>query len=353
MPRGFRAGSPRVPARRARIDNPLVTGAGVGRESDGLKRTAVEGLVRLAFPRARVVDAGRLVDVAGRISLRLTVSGAPSPLLLRAYPSDPAACVGEVAVLRALPGVVPVPVVHHSAPHDDPPWSLFSWLHDGPMPAALRRYSPAAALMLANDLGALLSAVHRVPPLDSCPALPRWTEGMGALLSNGAVEGLGPRLVRSLRDFTLAYGARIDALFDEVSLCHGSLTPSKVIVYASSGVDDRTKLAGWVQWDGRSTFDRPRLDGIVDWASAVNGPSLLDVGSLLRMEHALPAGFADEFAAGYARWDTPLPPDWRWLARCLDLVRLCGLAEHCGEPRLKRIRRLISSTLDTNGRQDR
>lgn len=64
---------------------------------------------------------------------------------------------------------------------------------------------------------------------------------------------------------------------------------------------------------------------VLDWEFAWAGPSLMDVGQLMRWDPPRP--FCDAFARAYERAGNPLPPDWRELANVLDLVNLVGLME--------------------------
>jgi hypothetical protein len=332
----------------------------LGRDGRGpVSLKGAERFVRVAFPNAHLLEAEPLRTGRGRVSLRLTLRGAPSPLLLRVFTAEPTACAREVAVLRALPSLVPVATVCHAEPDADPPWSLFAWLRDGPMNVALRIRALDELLMLASDIGAVLSAVHRIrfersgllrADLSLGEPPPTWSDLMSGQLRGGAGNRLGDEVVARLRAFVARHASEMDGLYEDAALCHGALIPAKVVVYASSGTDDRTKDVGWVNWRGwypgsLLADDRPRLAGIVDWASAFAGPPLFDVGTLLRYDAALPAGFCDSFAEGYARWDAPLPPDWRRLARRLDLVNLCGLVERADERVLARVRYLIEATL--------
>ena len=72
-----------------------------------LKAGQAERFARVAFPDAHVLRVER-VRTGRTKALRLTLCGAPSPLLLRTYAHEPVACARELAALRALPGVVPV-----------------------------------------------------------------------------------------------------------------------------------------------------------------------------------------------------------------------------------------------------
>jgi aminoglycoside phosphotransferase (APT) family kinase protein len=327
-----------------------------------LKADEAERLVRVVYPGADVLEVKPVATRRGTASFRLIQRGAPSPMLLRVYATEPTACAREVAVLGALPRVVPVAAVCHTAPDADPPWSLFAWLHDGPMSAALRIFSLAEALMLASDLGAVLSAVHRIrfersgflgADLSLREPLQTWSDLMSGRLEGGAGNRLGEEVVARLRAFVARHASEMDALYEDAALCHGAFIPANVVVHASSGTDHRTIDLGWVNWRGwskgsLSVDDRPRIAGIVDWASAFAGPSLFDLGTLLRHDAALPAGFCDAFAEGYRRWDAPLPRDWRQLARRLDLVNLCGLVERGDERVVARVRNLIEATLQSD-----
>lgn len=343
-----------------------------------MKNDQAERFVRVAFPDAHVLWTEPVAPHRWKIGLRETAFPLPSPLFLRFYPlGSPlgsTACCREQAVRTVLPNLVPVATIHHAAPEADPPWTLSTWLADGPLSAALRMArswqararwkwivdtpSPAIAdeevLMLANDAGALLSALHRVryprsgllgPDLSLRDPLPKWSERMAAYLRGGLEARMAPTLLGRLDSFVAAHAVEMDDLYRDAALCHGAFVPGNLIVYLSSGTDDRASQSGWVDWGNLLTLDRPRLAGVVEWSGVLAGPPLADLGAFLRHEEALPAGFGDAFADGYRRWDTGLPGDWRKLARGLDLVNLCERLERGDRRSVARTRALIEATV--------
>lgn len=62
---------------------------------------------------------------------------------------------------------------------------------------------------------------------------------------------------------------------------------------------------------------------VLDWETAYAGPSLLDIGQLLRWDP--PEAFARGFARAYQEHGGQLPSDWRHHAEAFDAINLAGL----------------------------
>jgi hypothetical protein len=71
---------------------------------------------------------------------------------------------------------------------------------------------------------------------------------------------------------------------------------------------------------------------VLDWEFAVSSSPLADLGSFLRYELATRPLAEPHFSGGYRRAGGVLPPDWRYLARLVDLTATCESLTRDGLP---------------------
>jgi len=105
-----------------------------------------------------------------------------------------------------------------------------------------------------------------------------------------------------------SWAPRLSALDSEAALVHGDFNKRNLLVHRSGG-----------RW---------RVAAVLDWEFAVSGSQLADLGSFLRYERTARPLAEPHFSSGYARAGGYLPPDWRRLARLVDLVALCESLSH-------------------------
>ena len=74
------------------------------------------------------------------------------------------------------------------------------------------------------------------------------------------------------------------------------------------------------------------MAAVLDWEFAVSGSPLADVGHFLRYERSGRPAAEPHFRTGYLEAGGRLPPEWRRLARLVDLVALCEMLPHDGLP---------------------
>ncbi|HEU0027476.1 MAG TPA: aminoglycoside phosphotransferase family protein, partial [Ktedonobacterales bacterium] len=222
-------------------------------------------------------------------------------------------------------GVVPAPTVLYAdanATHFRLPWMLMTWMQGVPLPEALASLPPEEAPALATALGATAAAngsfafdepgffgpdLAIAEPLDA-PAEMTRVRLRYLLFEGRAGERLGADLTARLWSLVEARVGELDALAGRVSLVHSDFRDSNLLVAREGGA-----------W---------RVAGVLDWEFAFAGPSLFDLGQLLRREATLlPLGFAADVIAAYRARGGFAPPGWRRMALLLDLMNLCGFAD--------------------------
>ncbi len=279
-----------------------------------------EPLVALTPEEARALLAmavsGRAISAMAPLATglvntnyRIELDGAPPPVVLRIYTRDPAACAREARLLQLVADAVPTPAVLYADPdaaHFRLPWMLVSWVEGAPLPEALATLPPDEALSLAAALGEAAAAIgafafdapgffaHDLTIAESLGAPAQMTHGLlrHLLFEGRAGERLGAELTERLWQVVESHSAELDALAGRVSLVHGDFRDSNLLVAREGGV-----------W---------RVTGVLDWEFAFAGPSLFDLGQLLRREATmLPPGFAADVVTAYRAHGGFAPPGWR------------------------------------------
>lgn len=282
-------------------------------------------LLAVAAPGRAIVAMEPLTTGLINTNYRIDLDGAPSPVVLRIYARDAAACAREARLLRLVAGAVPVPTVLYADPDAERfhlSWMLMSWVEGVPLPEALVSLAPDEAPSLAAALGEVAAAIGAFPfpasgffgsdltiaePLGAPTEMTR--ERIRYLLFEGrAGERLGVDLTGRLWPLVEAHIAELDVLAGRVALVHSDFRDSNLLVTRTDGA-----------W---------RVSGVLDWEYAFAGPSLFDLGSLLRREATmLPSNFARHVVAAYRAHGGFAPPGWRRMTLLMDLMNLCGFAD--------------------------
>jgi aminoglycoside phosphotransferase (APT) family kinase protein len=278
----------------------------------------IEHTLVVAGLPGRVTAAEPLTAGLRNTNYRLAIAGRPEPVVLRLYTADPSACRREAALaeLAAARGV-PVPAFLALAPEADPPIAVTSWVDGVGLDELLRAAEPKPIEAAVRDAGRVLAAIHAIrltgtgflaedlsvaTPLDVAA---EWPAHVAYFLGRRAGERLGQALRERLRAFVAANAAWLEPLAGAKTLVHGDYKPWNLLA----------------RRDGRG------IAGVLDWEFAFAGAPLVDVAVFLRQEADLPTAYAGWFAEGYAAGGGKLPPDWRALARLLDLLNLCSMLD--------------------------
>ena len=301
-----------------------------------LPAAAIEARVRAVYPAARLQDAQPLIGGLLNTNYRLTIVGGPSPLALRLYVADPAACAREAAVLTHVAGRVPAPRVLGMDTAANPPFALLEWLEGEPLDEALRDGDAGTALDLAAACGTVLAEIHETrfpapgflgPDLGVERPMPHWAPAVQAALDGPVGGSLGPELAARVRCAVQSSADEVEPIWSEAALAHADFKPWNLLARQEAGV-----------W---------HICGVLDWEFACAASPLLDFAIFLRDERARPAGFGDSFAAAYLAAGGRLPEGWRRFARLIDLLNLMQLLLSPGEQRTEDLRRLVDDTLDS------
>lgn len=285
-------------------------------------RPALERMIHAGFPGARMLAITPFTEGLRNSNFKVYLDSLQAPVVLRIYEHDASLCRKEVDLLNLVSATVPVAQVLHAEPNgtiDQPP---FAWMEfvDGITFRELRRGgSPEAIAQAAYSAGQWLAAIHRHtfsragwlglgpavtgPLLEGVHPIPRFVD---ACLSTDLLQARVPVELRDhVHDLMWSHAAQLEALSWQSHLVHGDFNRRNLLV--------KNNGDGWV------------VAAVLDWEFAVSGTPLADIGTFLRYAHG---SYYLDFSNGYVRSGGALPPDWRYLARLIDLMAVCESLTH-------------------------
>jgi len=273
----------------------------------------------------RVVSAEPLGDGLRNANFKLQLEGSSEPVVLHIYEHDASLCGKEIDLMRLVSGAVPAPEVIYAEPdggEDLPPFALLRYVEGITFRELYRARDREAIAQAARSAGETLAAIARftfskpgwlgpgtavgAPLLEGSDAMPRFVD----LCLESA--NLRLRVPGELRDRThslvWAWASRLAGLASDACLVHGDFNKRNLLVRPLSG-----------RWT---------VAAVLDWEFAVSGTPLTDLANLLRYESAAQPLIEPLFSEGYTSAGGVLPPDWRRLARVVDLTALCEGLTH-------------------------
>jgi aminoglycoside phosphotransferase (APT) family kinase protein len=289
----------------------------------------LDRVVQTALPGRRVIEVHPLTDGFRNANFRLHLDLPPECVVLRIYEHDGTLCRKETDILKLVGCLVPTAEVIYAEPdgmNDVPPFVLLRYIEGITFRELKRRGDAESISQTAYAIGQTLASIGRV-------AFPKggWL-GPGPSVKSSLQDGKdsAPRFVdlclnslnvrqrmkEELRSATSAlvwsYAAQLASLGDENHLAHGDFGSRNLLVRHVAGK--------WV------------VAGVLDWEFAIAGSPLVDVGHFLRYECVSRPKVEPHFSNGYLQAGGTLPPDWRRLARVVDLVALCESLTHDALP---------------------
>ena len=243
----------------------------------------------------------RIDQVAGGLTntLHRVVLARGDVLAVKHYAAGEHAYEDELATLRQLAGVLPVPEVVRA---DDRRRAIvYRWIDGMTLDECRQRESPAAFASIADPLGRLLAWVARTDAPGAWQAAPLVALAAAALAGGRARERLGAPASDALRRAFDAAGDRL--AWGALCLSHGDFGCRNLLVQPADG-------------------DRWRIAAVIDWEAMAVGSPLVDIGSFFREPDRFNTTFRADFERGYREAGGELPDDWFYLARLLDATAL-------------------------------
>lgn len=302
-------------------------------------------IVHAALPGCRVLGCEPLGDGFRNANFKLCLDPEAEPVVLRIYEHDPSLCQKELDLIRLVGGAIPVPEVIFAEPggwEDLPPFAILRWV-DGITFRDLKRSGDAEAMeQAAHSVGQALAAIGRFrfpkpgwlgpgpaagpPLLEGAHAVPRFVDL--CLASQHSQRRMTAELRDRTHDLTWSWARQLARLEGAAHLVHGDFNKRNLIVRRNRG-----------RWS---------VAAVLDWEFAVSSSPLADIGNFLRYERAARPAAEPHFSNGYRHAGGSLPPDWRRLARILDLIAICESLSRAQlpEPVIPELVELVRATIE-------
>jgi Ser/Thr protein kinase RdoA (MazF antagonist) len=235
---------------------------------------------------------------AGLTNILLRVDSQAGPLVgarvVRFHTRGRAACMHELAVLRALQGRIPVPEVEYA----DGAWSAFvyPWI-EGLTLNECRRRDPAAFAAVAEQLGTLVRAIGDIELPLRTSVLPATLDELRDQLALDARDAIDRQRMAP---------AIVDRLLQLVDATPWQLGLPRALIHGDLGTKNIIVDPG-----------RRQIAAIIDWEHAARGWPTWDLGKLFRYA----SRYDDVFRAAFARGHGGLAGDWWRTVRLLDATR--------------------------------
>lgn len=278
-------------------------------------------LIQPVFPGRRVVAAAPLSGGLVNTNLRVTLDGLEDSVVLRIYARDDAACRKELDVYGLVSATVPVPELLYADPDAERwerPYVVQRFVAGISVPAFLAAEAGNAEAM--RQAGYALGATAATIAGHTFPASGFFGPGLAIAESWGALseafrsgihdylfeqdagKRLGPELTDRLWALVDENAHLLTAVDDQTALQHGDYRDDNILLRQRDGV-----------WE---------VAAVLDWEFAFAWSRLFDLGQLFRRDADQPPAFEPAVVAGYHAAGGTLPPDWKRMAKLLDLVNL-------------------------------
>jgi aminoglycoside phosphotransferase (APT) family kinase protein len=253
----------------------------------------------------------------------------------------------ELRVLKQVPGAVPVPAVIAEDFSRTCPFALLEFIEGTLLSDSLSSLDTVDLNRVAFEAGISLQAIHSLDlgkagffdeNLEFELAFENFGGGLYEYICSHLVSGrVRERLGENLAAWALDYVRRKEnqywSIANSTRLIHCDYNLKNILIRKAGSI-----------W---------KVAGVLDWEFAMSGSPLVDIGNFLRFEDELPPGFSEAFIEGYLSNSIGLPPDWREIARLLDLAAMVNFLDST-KATPKSFRTAISVIAKTVGaRQDR
>ena len=270
-----------------------------------------------AVPGAQLLSAEPLSGGYANDLWRVHLSGSePVSVVVRAWRRNPAGAAIELAVMERAARMVPVPEVLAQDLTGERPAVVLTDMPGLPGDVALERH-PDQAEQIGRALGEAFGRLSGIR-FDSGGffADPSLTvAGFGGSAAEQLLAFAQPRVGSdTVRDVLGAEGqAKWWALIEAAAPALTGLEAERSLVHADANPKNVLVERGETGWT---------VTALLDWEFAFSGPSLMDLGNLLRFESRDGTPFAAGVLAGWRGGGGPTPPGFVEMARTLEVYSL-------------------------------
>ena len=276
-------------------------------------------MLRQAFPPCRINSIAALSGGYRNANFKVQLDSPAMAVVLRVYEHAASLCQKEIDLIKLVAGAIPVPELLFAEPvamADIAPFAIFNFVEGITLRELKQTGDERAIAEAAYSAGEMLAKLGRftfskagwlsagpavtAPLLEGADPLPRFVDL--CLDSPNLARRVEPDVCSQIHDLVWSWAARLSALDEQKSLVHCDFGMRNLIVRPEQG---RWKVAA-----------------LLDWEFAVAGSPLTDVGHFLRYELCGRPLLEPHFSEGFRHGGGKLPPDWRQLARVVDVSAL-------------------------------
>jgi aminoglycoside phosphotransferase (APT) family kinase protein len=283
-----------------------------------LEEKTIATMLQLVFP-GRLLDSVELL-AAGKCNTnyKIKISGLSKPFVLRVHVRDRMSGQRDLGIFQLVKERVPVPHILYTTTGSDPgaiSYTVMSWVEGILFSDVLASNDESAIAECAYDIGLTLANIgsYTFPRAGffgpDLTIIEEFKEGVilsyfeQFLFKGKTGQNLGATLTQRLWSFLNENAHCFDALDGARSLVHSDYKGFNILV--------------------RQVKGRWKVSGVLDWEFAFAGSPLTDIGNMLRYSHLHSPIFESEFIHGYREQGGILPPEWKKLAKLVDLLSLC------------------------------
>ncbi len=283
-----------------------------------LEEKTIATLLQPIFP-GKLLDSVELLT-AGKCNTnyKIKISGLSEPFVLRVHVRDRMSGQRDFSIFQLIHERVPVPHILYTTTGSDPgaiSYAVMSWVEGILFSDILASKDETAIAECAYDIGLTLANIgsYTFPRAGffgpDLTIIEEFRKGVilsyfeQFLFKGKTGQNLGARLTQQLWSFLTSNAHYFESLENARSLVHSDYKGFNILVRQIKG-----------QW---------RVSWVLDWEFAFAGSPLNDIGNMLRYSHLHPLIFESEFIHGYREQGGILPPEWKKLAKLVDLLSLC------------------------------
>jgi fructokinase len=246
-------------------------------------------------------------------------------IVVRIYEHDASLCQREIDLLRVVGATIPVPQVIFAEPaglDGLPPFLLMQYVEGISFHDLKRSGDRDAIAPAAFSVGETLASIGRstfaksgwlapgptvtTPLFDGPDPTPHFVDL--CLASPNLQRRMAAEVRERVSALLWSRAPQLAELDSQACLVHGDFGKRNLMVRCDGG-----------RWS---------VAAVLDWEFAISGSPLVDLGHFLRYERVARPCAEPHFSCGYLHAGGILPPEWRLIARLVDLTALCESLTH-------------------------
>jgi fructokinase len=246
-------------------------------------------------------------------------------IVVRIYEHDASLCQKEIDLLRVVGATIPVPQVIFAEPaglDGLPPFLLMQYVEGISFHDLKRSGDRDAIAPAAFSVGETLASIGRstfaksgwlapgptvtTPLFDGPDPTPHFVDL--CLASPNLQRRMAAEVRERVSALLWSRAPQLAELDSQACLVHGDFGKRNLMVRCDGG-----------RWS---------VAAVLDWEFAISGSPLVDLGHFLRYERVARPCAEPHFSCGYLQAGGILPPEWRLIARLVDLTALCESLTH-------------------------